>query len=42
MDGQLFHGDLTNLFLMEADRALISEYMDALVTVIAPLNPVAL
>jgi hypothetical protein len=38
----LFHGDLTNLFLMEAEPALISEYMDALVTVIAPLNPVVL
>jgi hypothetical protein len=42
MDSQLFHGDLTNLFLMEAEPALISDYMDALVTIIAPLNPVVL
>jgi hypothetical protein len=42
MDGQLFHGDLTHLLLMEAGPALISSYMEALVNVIAPLNPFVL
>lgn len=42
MDGQLFHGDLTNLFLMEAEPALISNYVQTLATVIAPLNPFVL
>lgn len=39
MDGQLFHGDLTHLLLMEADSALIFDYVRALAGVIAPLNP---
>jgi hypothetical protein len=26
LDGQLFHGDLTNLFLMDADVSTIAEY----------------
>ncbi len=42
MDGQLFHGDLTNLLLMEAEPALIYNDMQALATVIAPLNPFVL
>ncbi|WP_233828742.1 hypothetical protein [Paraburkholderia sp. ZP32-5] len=32
MDGQLFHGDLTHLLLMDADSALISDYVSALAT----------
>ena len=42
MDGQLFHGDLTHLLLMDADAALISDYVMALAAVIAPLNPFVL
>lgn len=42
LDGQLFHGDLTHLLLMEADRALISGYIQNLAKVIAPLNPFVL
>lgn len=39
LDGQLFHGDLTHLLLMEAEPGFIVEYMRELTTVIAPLNP---
>lgn len=39
MDGQLFHGDFTNLFLMDADRATLTEHVQAVAMVIAPLNP---
>ncbi len=39
MDGQLFHGDLTNLFLMEADAAALSGHSQAVAKTIAPLNP---
>jgi hypothetical protein len=42
LDGQLFHGDLTHLLLMEADTALIFGYIRKLATVIAPLNPFVL
>lgn len=42
MDGQLFHGDLTHLLLMEANSALILDYMRKLAGVIAPLNPFVL
>ncbi|WP_321963528.1 hypothetical protein [Paraburkholderia sp. J7] len=42
MDGQLFHGDLTHLLLMDADTALIVDYVKALAVVIAPLNPFVL
>jgi hypothetical protein len=41
-DGQLFHGDLTHLLLMDADSALIFDYVSALAAVIAPLNPFVL
>lgn len=40
MDGQLFHGDLTHLLLMEADTALIFGYIRKLTTVLTPLNPI--
>ncbi|QBK06442.1 hypothetical protein DW355_07580 [Hylemonella gracilis] len=39
LDGQLFHGDLTNLFLMEASFDDLAAYCDRLVHVIEPLNP---
>ena len=39
LDGQLFHGDLTNLFFMEAGRASIAEYSRAVEEIIRPLNP---
>jgi hypothetical protein len=39
MDGQLFHGDLTHLLLMEAEPALIAGYVQALAAIIAPLDP---
>lgn len=39
LDGQLFHGDLTHLLLMEADTALILSYLQKLAAVITPLNP---
>jgi hypothetical protein len=39
MDGQLFHGDLTHLLLMDAEPALIFDYVSALAGIIAPLNP---
>ncbi|MFS8930608.1 hypothetical protein [Cupriavidus taiwanensis] len=42
IDGQLFHGDLTNLLLMEAESALIFDYVQALTAVTAPLNPFVL
>ncbi|ASL42070.1 hypothetical protein bAD24_I01180 [Burkholderia sp. AD24] len=42
LDGQLFHGDLTHLLLMDADSALIFRYIEALAAVIAPLNPFVL
>lgn len=42
IDGQLFHGDLTHLLLMDAGAALISDYVMALAEVIAPLNPFVL
>ncbi|MCA8090863.1 hypothetical protein LGM65_08135 [Burkholderia anthina] len=42
LDGQLFHGDLTHLLLMEADIALIADYIWKLAALIAPLNPFVL
>jgi hypothetical protein len=39
LDGQLFHGDLTNLFLMEAEPATIEQYIQAVATIARPLNP---
>jgi hypothetical protein len=42
VDGQLFHGDLTNLFLMEAEVSDIAGYVQTLAKVIAPLNPFVL
>jgi hypothetical protein len=39
LDGQFFHGDLTNLFLMEAGRAAIAEYSRAVEKIIHTLTP---
>lgn len=39
MDGQLFHGDLTHLLLMEGEPALIGAYVRELAGIIAPLAP---
>lgn len=39
LDGQLFHGDLTNLFLMEASSDELAAYCDHLVELIRPLRP---
>ncbi|WP_241300625.1 hypothetical protein [Burkholderia stabilis] len=39
LDGQLFHGDLTNLLLMEGEPALIEAYVEELARTIAPLAP---
>lgn len=42
IDGQLFHGDLTNLFLMAARFDDIAVYCEALVQIIAPLRPLVI
>jgi hypothetical protein len=39
LDGQLFHGDLTNLFLMDAGWRLMADYCRAVEEVVRPLNP---
>ena len=39
LDGQLLHGDLTNLFLMEASSDEIAAYCDRVAEAIAPLGP---
>lgn len=39
LDGQLFHGDLTNLFLMEATAAVIAKYCKAVSEIVRPLAP---
>lgn len=40
VDGQLFHGNLTSLFLLDADMALIRGYLHDVVAAIRPLRPV--
>ena len=39
VDGQLFHGNLTSLFLLEAEPSMITEYCREIVGVLAPLSP---
>ena len=39
VDGQVFHGNLTSLFLLEADIGLIREYMREVIAAITPLHP---
>ena len=40
LDGQLFHGDLTNLFLMGASRAAMAKYCESVADIARPLTPV--
>jgi hypothetical protein len=39
LDGQLFHGDLTNLFLMEASPAALASYCESVIDIARPLAP---
>ena len=39
VDGQVFHGNLTAMFLLEAELGLMTEYCRKLVAVLAPLSP---
>jgi len=39
LDGQLFHGDLTNLFLMDAGSAAIVKHIQAVEVIVRPLTP---
>lgn len=39
VDGQLFHGDLTNIFLMNMSPEAIAQNVQALDEVIRPLRP---
>ena len=39
IDGQLFHGDLTNMFLMNMPAEAIARNVQALAEIIRPLNP---
>jgi len=39
VDGQLFHGNLTSLFLLDADLALLRGYLHEVVAAIKPLRP---
>src|SRR5436190_3764959 len=38
-DGQVFHGDITSLFMMDAPEDEIAATFDALCGIIAPMNP---
>lgn len=39
VDGQLFHGNLTSLFLLEADTRLMHDYINEITATIRPLDP---
>lgn len=39
LDGQLFHGDLTNLFLMGASPTAIAKYCETVADIARPLSP---
>lgn len=39
VDGQLFHGDMTNLFLMGASPAALAKYCETVVGIARPLAP---
>ena len=39
LDGQLFHGDLTNLFLMQATPAVMAKYCKSVSEIARPLAP---
>lgn len=38
VDGQFFHGNLTSMFLLEADLSLMAEYCRKLCVIIAPMR----
>lgn len=42
MDGQLFHGDLTNLFMMEMSPNDLMAHISGLMAILDPLNPVVI
>lgn len=42
LDGQLFHGDVTHLFLMEAGDALIEAHVAAVAQAIRPVSPLVI
>ena len=42
MDGQLFHGDLTNLFMMDMAPSDISAHTSTLMRILAPLRPLVI
>jgi hypothetical protein len=42
LDGQLFHGDVTHLFLMEAGDAFIASQLAAVATAIRPVSPLVI
>jgi hypothetical protein len=39
LDGQMFHGDLTHLFLMEADLAAMNRFCNSVANIARPLAP---
>jgi len=39
VDGQLFHGNFTSLFLLDAEADLMRSYVDGVVAAIEPLRP---
>ena len=41
-DGQLFHGNLTDLLLMDCPQAMLEEYVNQVIQTIAPLQPVVI
>jgi hypothetical protein len=41
-DGQLFHGDFTNLFLMEMEQPDLEGHFQQLAVVLKPLNPLVI
>src|SRR5437667_924302 len=38
-DGLLFHGNMTDLFLMDAEPAILQRYVEQIVEILQPLNP---
>ena len=39
-DGQFFHGDMTSLFIANASRIQLIQYIDSIVEIIQPLQPI--
>lgn len=38
-DGQLFHGDMTEIMMKNADPKLLNQYVESLIDIVKPLNP---